>query len=207
VGGFWNDIKVTQSDIVTENRRRDRGELYGGDISYAFSERTQFVANLSENLAPSSSGTLTKSDSAGASLTHLFSDRLTGRLGATYARTIFPVTMSSGSLTNKFYVGEIGVSYLLAERWKLDAGYQYVRAQFAQNLGEPKSNVVFVSIGYNWPGTSFTDWVGRRPETQGLPGAGPVPPPARSPAPVAPTGAAPEAPSPEASPFDRFTLP
>jgi hypothetical protein len=206
VGSFWSDIDVTQSDIATGNRRHDRGELYGGNISYAFSERTQFVANLSENLAPSGSGRLAKNESAGASLTHQFSDRLTGRLGASYTRTIFPAAISN-SFTNNYYSGEIGVSYLLAERWKLDAGYQYARARYEQVSGEPKSNVVFVGIGYNWPGASFTDWVGRRPDVQGLPGAGAVPLPARSPGSAAPPGAAPEAPLPEASPFDRFTIP
>jgi CheY-like chemotaxis protein len=49
------------------------------------------------NGAPSGSGTLNKIDSAGISLTHQFSDRLTGRLGAGYTRTIIPVTISSSS--------------------------------------------------------------------------------------------------------------
>jgi hypothetical protein len=206
VGGFWSDIEVTQSDIVTGNRSRDRGELYGGNISYAFSERTQFVANLSENLLPSSSGSFNKTENAGASLTHRFSDRLTGRLGASYTRTIFPAAISSSS-TNNYYLGEIGFSYLLAERWKLDAGYQYARARYEQIAGEPKSNLVFVSIGYNWPGASFTDWVGRRPDTQGLPGAGAVSLPVRSPGSTALPGVPPAASPPEASPFDRLTIP
>jgi hypothetical protein len=202
VGGFWDNVEVTQIEIASGNRHRDRGGLYGGNISYAFSERTQFVANLSENLAPSGSGTLNKNESAGASLTHRFSDRVTGRLGANYTRTTFPTALDS-SFTNNYYAGEIGVSYLLAERWKLDAGYQYARARYGQISGEPKSNVVFVSIGYNWPGASFTDWVGRLPDPQGLPGAGAVPLSGRSPGPGAPTGA----PSPDASPFDQFTIP
>ena len=68
-----------------------------------------------------------------------------------------------------------------------------------------------MSIGYNWPGASFTDWVGARLDTQGLPGgtggasrasaelacagATPVPEPAGRHAPAAA--------SPESSPFDR----
>jgi hypothetical protein len=208
VGGFWNDTKVVQSDLpATGIRQRDDGQLYGGNISYAFSERTQFVANLSENLAPSSSGTLNKTDSAGAYLTHQFSDRLTGRLGANYARTTVPTTISSSSTTN-YYSGEVGFSYLLAERWKLDAGYRYSGARYGQvagqpEVGSPNSNVVFMSIAYNWPGASFTNWVGQRPEVQGLPGAGAVVLPQRSPGSSAP----PEAPSQRISPFEPFTIP
>ncbi len=206
VGGFSDDVDVAQNGVIAGNRHRDRGGLYGGNITYAFSERTQFVANVSQNLAPSSSGTLNKSENAGISLTHQLSDRLTGRLGASYTRTIFPAAIGN-SLTDNYAVGEIGLSYLLAERWKLDAGYRYSGARYAQIEGEPRSNVVFLSIGYNWPGASFTDWVGRRSDTQGLPGAGAVPLPARSPGSAAPSGPAPEATAPDASPFDRLTIP
>ena len=193
VGQFWSDIEATQTALVcpttpiacdsglvprvlitTGDSRSDNGQLYGGNISYAFSERTSFAAFLSENLAPSSAGTLTKTDSAGASLSHSFSERLTGRLGASYSRQVFPSGLSGFSTTN-YYAGEVGVSYRLAERWQLDAGYRYARAEYAQTGSEPQSNVVFVSIGYGWPGASSTDWVGARLDTQGLPGAGPVP--------------------------------
>jgi hypothetical protein len=200
LGYYWADIEATQGDAVTSDRRRPNGALYGGSISYAFSERTQFNASLSEGLAPSSTGTLSKSDIAVASLTQKFSERFNGRLGASYTRSINPTT--TGSSTTNNYAGQVGVSYQLADRWKLDAGYQYARARYSQNAFEPKSNLVFVSIGYNWPGASFTDWVGTRPDTLGLPGAGPVSLPERSPSSARPPGT-----PPEASPFDRFTIP
>lgn len=236
VGEFWTDIQATQTALVcpttpvlcdsgvvlrvpitSGDSRSDNGQLYGGNVSYAFSERTSFSALLSENLAPSSAGTLTKTDTAGASLSHSFSERLTGRLGASYSRTVFPSGLSGLSTTN-YYSGEVGMSYLLAERWRLDAGYRYVRAEYTQqSASEPQSNTVFVSIGYNWPGASFTDWVGARLDTQGLPGAGPVPlsagssVTARTAAPTEPVDAeqASEAgqPTPETSPFDQFTIP
>jgi long-subunit fatty acid transport protein len=203
LGRFWSDIEATNSSLAGGNRRHDDGGLYGGSISYALSERTQFDASLSENVTPSGSGTLIKSDVAAVSLTHRLSDRLTGRLGASYTRATFPATISS-SVTNNNYLGEIGFSYLLAERWKLDAGYRYAGARYEQSAGEPRSNIVFVSIGYNWPGASFTDWVGRRPDTQGLPGAGPVLLPAGS---AVRPSVQPESTSPERSPFDPFTVP
>jgi hypothetical protein len=206
-GGFWDKTKVVQSNLpAAGSQPRTTGELYGGNISYAFSEQTQFDANLSENLTPSSSGTLNKSDNAGVVLTHRFSDRLTARLGASYSRTTIPLTISSSS-TDIYYSGETGLSYMLAERWKLDAGYRYSSARYGQTLGEPRSNVVFVSIGYNWPGASFTDWVGQRSSVQGLLGAGAVPLPERSPGSPAPTVARPEAPLPGISPFDPFWIP
>lgn len=204
LGGYWADMEPTQGDTPSA-RRHTNGELYGGNISYVFSERTQFVAYLAENLTPSSSGALSKNENAGASLTHQISERFNGRLGASYTRSIIPTT--TGSATTDNYVGEVGVSYQLAERWKVDAGYQYARARYSQNAFEPKSNVVFVSIGYNWPGASFTGWVGRRPDTQGLPGAGPVPLPERTRNPTRPPAAPPEVTAPEPSPFDQFSIP
>ena len=221
-GGFWSDTTAAQSVLVcpapqeqcdtgvvqpvpvsTNDRRRASGGLYGGSIGYALSERMQLSVSLSETLAPSGAGALSKSDSAGASLSYAFSDRLTGRLGASYTRTIFPAVLNS-SYNNDYYQGEIGVSYQLAERWRLDAGYRYVRAQYSQNSFEPTSNFAFVSIGYNWPGASFTSWVGRPSDTQGLPGAGPLSLPMGS---RGPPGEPSEGPSPEVSPFDPFTIP
>lgn len=237
IGNFWSDIKASRTALVCPTTpalcdsglvprvpitagesRSDSGQLYGGSISYAFSERTSFSAFLAENIAPSSTGTLTKTDSAGASVSHNWSERLSARLGGSYTRQVFPSGVSGLSTTN-LYAAELGVSYLLAERWKLDAGYRYTRAEYTQqSLGEPQSNTVFVSIGYNWPGGSFTDWVGARPDAQGIPGAGPVTLSERSsvgnaaaPAPGATEGedtpGAERRGAPEASPFDQFTIP
>jgi hypothetical protein len=95
----------------------------------------------------------------------------------------------------------VGLTYQFAERWKLDAAYQYTRTRYAQNSSEPRSNVVFVSVAYNWPGASFTSWLGNPAETQGLPGAGPM----SSNAPV--TGLPGASLTPELLPFDSLTLP
>lgn len=236
VGSFWSDIQATRTALVCPTTpllcdsglvpripitagesRSDNGHLYGGNVSYNFSERTSFSAFLSENLAPTSAGTLAKTDTAGASLSHKFSERLSARLGASYTRQVFPSGVSGLSTTN-FYAAEAGVSYLLTERWSLDAGYRYTRAEYTQQFrGEPQANLVFVSIGYNWPGASFTEWVGARLDTQGLPGAGPVPLSTALPVGTAPVpktadeeqaGEAEQAtPAPETSPFDQFTIP
>jgi hypothetical protein len=222
VGGFWSDIEAAQTALVcpttpilcdtglaqrvpvtTGERRRDSGPLYGGSISYAFSERTRFFAGLSQGLSADSTGTITRTSNAAASLSHRFSERLTGRLGAGYTRTTFPTALS-GSFTNETYVGEIGASYRLAERWILDAGYRYTRADYADNPSQPVSNVVFVSVGYNWPGTSFTDWVGTRVGADSRPEAGPISLPERRPA---PTGVESPSAPPGSSPFDAFTIP
>jgi long-subunit fatty acid transport protein len=200
-GGFWSDTEPAQAaPIATGEQRRATGSLFGGSLNWAVSERTQFLLSVVESLAPSGAGLLGKTDNAGASLTHKFSERLTGRLGAGYTRTIFPQARNS-SFNNDYYQAEVGVSYRLAERWTLDAGYRYSRAQYSQNSQEPTSNVGFVTIGYNWPGTSLTSWVGRPPETPSMPGAGPLSLPAARGA----SGAPPTVP--ESSPFEPFTLP
>jgi hypothetical protein len=200
-GGFWNDTQKNQNQLVAASRVRETGGLYGGSVSYAFSERGLLAFNVLENLSPTASGTMSRSDNAGVSLSYGFSERLAGRLGANFSRTS-SVGAQLNSYTNKDLQGDVGISYQLAERWKLDAGYRYERAKYTQNSSEPAANVVFVTIGYNWPGASFTPWVGGQPEVQGLPGAGPVSLIGRY-QPTAPT----ETPPAEVSPFDRYTIP
>ena len=51
---------VPRVPITTGDQRSDNGQLYGGNIGYAFSERTQLTASLAEILGPSGTGTLTK---------------------------------------------------------------------------------------------------------------------------------------------------
>lgn len=222
VGGFWSDIEAAQTALVcpttptlcetglvqrvpvtSGERRRDSGPLYGGSIGYAFSERTRLFVSLSQGLTPDSTGTLTRTNNTSASLSHQFSERLTGRLGVGYTRIAFPTALS-GSFTNETYLGEIGASYRLAERWILDAGYRYTRADYADNPSQAASNVVFVSVGYNWPGASFTDWVGTRVGADSRPAAGPISLPERGPAPT--SVESPSAPL-ESSPFDAFPIP
>ena len=223
VGGFWSDIQTTQTALVcpttpilcdtgvaqrvpvsSGTQRHDSGPLYGGGLSYAFSERTRLFASYSQSISPGSTGTLTRTNNAAAALSHDFSERLTARLGVGYTRTAFPTALS-GSFVNQTYLGEIGASYRLAERWILDAGYRYTRADYADNPSQPTSNVVFVSIAYNWPGTSFTDWVGTRVGADSLPGAGPISFPERRPAPT--SAEPPSAPPESSSPFDAFPIP
>lgn len=208
VGGFWSDTTAKrdllgQQPVVAGESRSSDGIFFGGNIGYAFSEQARFDLNLTENLAPSSIGTISKSDNVGLAFSHQFSERLTGRVGASYVRTSFPSALDD-SYTDKTVQGQVGLSYQLAERWKLEAGYQYTRTEYSQSSSEPNSNVVFVSVGYNWPGASFTGWVGRAGDMQGLPGGGPLSLPERS---LGQPGSPPTSDSPLISPFDQFTLP
>ena len=201
-GGFWSDTTAAQGALAGSSRRATGG-LFGGQIAYDFSENSQIVASLAENLAPSGTGVLSKYDNARLMLSSKLSDRLTGRLGASYSRTTFPQAQTN-SFNYNYYQGEIGVSYRLAEWWTLDAGYRYTRARYTESSSEPTSNVAFVTIGYNWPGASFTGWVGRPADMQGVPGAGPLSLPVNS---RGQTGAAQEPASSEGSPFDPFSIP
>jgi long-subunit fatty acid transport protein len=172
VGYFWSDTKRTQSASL--NRERDEGPLFGGDLSYLLSDRSRLVVRVSERLTPTAAGDLSRQDTALAGFSYRATDRLTARVGASYTRDKF-LSGTGSTVTNSYLVGEIGATYQIAERWTLDAGYRYTRASYPVELSEPRANVAFISIGYNWPDASFTNWVGSRPDTSGLPGAGPVP--------------------------------
>ena len=205
-GGFWSDTTARQNlpgqgtPIDAGEKRDDSGTFFGGSIAYAFTETTRFDARASQGLAPSGTGTINENTSASAALLHQFSDQLSGRIGASYAKTTFPVGLD-GSADDKTITAGAGLSYRLAERWMLDAGYQYTRTRYSQGSGDPSSNVVFVSIAYNWPGASFTGWIGSPVETQGLPAAGPLS------LPVPGSGSPGASPMPDLLPFDALTLP
>jgi opacity protein-like surface antigen len=207
VGGFWTDTTARQNlpgqgtPIDAGENRDDSGTLIGGSVLYAFSESTRLDFLASQGLAPSGTGTISESTNASIALLHQFSDRLSGRVGANYAKTTNPVALDSSADDRTFTAGA-GLSYQLAERWKLDAGYLYTRTRYARDDSEPNSNVVFVSLAYNWPGASFTGWIGSPRETQGLPAAGPLSLPEES-------GTTPGAavPVPTILPFGTYTLP
>jgi hypothetical protein len=201
VGGFWSDTTAKEdlpgqgTPIAAGENRDDSGTFFGGSLQYAFSDEGLVDIRASQGIAPSGIGTISKYTNASAALSYRFSDRLTGRVGAGYSRNEFPVALDD-SASDRTITGQAGLSYRLAERWSLDAGYQYTRTRYAQAAGEPNSNLVFVSVAYNWPGASATGWVGGPADGQGLPGAGPLS------LPVPATGQAPEL-----LPFELLTLP
>jgi len=207
VGGFWSDTTARQNlpgqgmPIDAGESRDEGGTLFGGSMRYAFSEDTQLDIRASQGLAPSSTGMISESTDAGIALLHRFSDRLSGRLGASYARTTNLGALEN-SADDRTITAGAGLSYQLAERWKLDAGYAYTRTRYAFDGGEPASNVVFLTVAYNWPGASSTGWIGNPRETQGLPAAGPLSLPEL---PGTVPGAA--VPAPANLPFDTYTLP
>jgi hypothetical protein len=151
-----------QMAIPVSNRPRQSDRLFGGGISYDLAEGTNVVIAYSEHASPSGGGFVSKEDRAVISLTHRHRDRLTARLGGGYSNTDF----------YRYYRGEIGASYALAERWTLELAYRYTRAYYPESPAA-HSNGAFVSVAYNWPGTSYTEWTGGR-DVNGAVGTGPL---------------------------------
>lgn len=181
VGYFWTSSDTDAASFACSAgvgqcgegrvRSHDDGVLFGGSVRYSALEQTILLATAAENLAPSGTGALSKNSNAALTAVHRFTDRLTGRVGASYTRTKFPTVL--GTEIDRTYAAEIGASYALGERWTLDAGYRYLRTDYSQNDQQPRSNIVFLSIAYNWPGANIGGWSAIRPDTAGLPGAGP----------------------------------
>lgn len=210
-GGFWLETTAEENlpgaavPVVSGEKRNDNGTFFGGNLGYEYSEDTRFDLAFSQGLSPTGVGVISKSTNAWATLSHRFSDRLTGRLGGSYARTTYPVALDDGYRENTINA-QAGISYRLAEQWKLDVGYQYTRSQYSQTSSEPSSNVFFIGLGYNWPGSTFSDWIGSAGSTAALPGAGPLALPGQdirsTPVPAPPSGT-----STEPRLFDGLTLP
>jgi len=223
VGGFWSETESRETAlgcpaapvlcrtglaqpvlVLSGAQRRDSGALYGGSINYDFTQGSRLSVTLSQSIDPSGTGTIVKNTDAGAAVSHSFSERITGRLGVTYTRTRLPAALS-GAYTNEYYAAEASAFFQLAEHWSLEAGYRYVSATYEDDPFRPASNVVFITIAYNRPAETFTDWVGTRVGVADRRlGAGPISlpearaPPARR---ESPTG------RPESLPFGTFTIP
>jgi hypothetical protein len=176
-GYFWSKIKSTQNFVVCPTtpifcqlgfvpfvpvalgtERDSTGTLFGGSVNYRITEKTSFNFNASQNLTPSGTGVVTKATAMTAGLSHAFSERMRGGLSAGWTRSTVPGFDNNVNQRSTFYSYGANVSYDLAERWLLDVG---VRRQETDNRGvSANGNVIFVSIAYNWPGQSFSDWTG-----------------------------------------------
>ncbi len=176
-GYFWSSIESTQNFVVcptapifcqlgfvafvpvTLGTERDgTGTLFGGSVNYRITERTTFNFNASQNLTPSGTGTITKATGMTAGLSHSFSERMRGGLSASWTRSTIPGFETTVDQRSTLYSYGANLSYDLAQHWLLDVG---VRRQESDRRGvTAEGNVIFVSIAYNWPGQSFSDWTG-----------------------------------------------
>ena len=109
--------------------------FFGGSIAYAFSESTQLDVRASQGLAPSGTGTISKSTSAAWRLSHRFSDQLVRPAWAQATRGRPTPPALDDSADDKTITAGAGLSYRLAERWMLDAGYQYTRTRYFAGFG------------------------------------------------------------------------
>ena len=165
VGGFWSDIDYRGKTMLGARHARPVRQrvvpvptdapLYGlyGGRSATRSPSARSSPPASPKARAERLRCLSKSDSAGASLTHQFSDRLTGRLGAGYTRTIFPATCLDSSSNDNYYSGR-GRRFLPA-RGTLESSTRDIdiRAPNMRRRSASQPRIVgFVSIGYNWPG-------------------------------------------------------
>jgi len=194
-GYFWDHRDVLNDGV---GRVRDNAPLFGGDITYDLTENTRVSFRASQRLSPSATGDLMRSDSVGAGFTHRAAERLVLRGGVRYDRDQLEGSAEQSSLNNKLLTATVGATYRFDARWSLDAGYTYTRARYQDDQGEPRSNVVFVTVAWNLPEAQLESGLPRL-GIQGVPGAGPIAPPATS-APAA------DAPAPEPL-FEPLLLP
>jgi len=175
-GYFWSKIDATQNVAVCPttptlcqlglvqfvtipggSNDSSGDTLFGGTVSYAYSQRTSFSVDASQSITPSGTGTITKATNVNAYAYHNFSERLRGRVGGTWTRSTIP-GFNTDSFQTTYYSVIAGGSYNLSDAWLLDFG---VRRDHSDQRGvNADANVVFVSIGYNWPGTSMSSFSG-----------------------------------------------
>ncbi len=189
LGAFvaWTDVTCeapcaadTSSSTLSQPRVRRGGPLYGGNVTYAFSDRGRLAAGLASDLSASANGVLIVSRNAAVSVSRELSDRASGRL---IVRDSFSASLDGSSHSN-YVSAEIGVSYRLADHWTLDAGYShsFARASAVASgpAGDTRSNVAYVTVSYDWAGGSLTDvaargardWETMVPESSAIPPAG-----------------------------------
>ena len=171
-GGFWSDTTATQGAFTGSARRATRRPVWRSDQLRLSPKIPRIVISLAENLAPSGAGVLSKSDKAGVSL----SSRVLRSPYRSAGSELHPHDLPAGG--NEFVQQQLllrersafPTDWQSAGRWTRVTGIREPNTR--RTPSEPTSNLAFLSIGYNWPGASFTGWVGQASGDAGIAGRG-----------------------------------
>jgi hypothetical protein len=146
---FFCDNGFVPFQIVTANTEfSSRTPSYNGTISTLLSPSTTLSARISRATVPNVGGTLTDTESYGASLAYAYSERLTSTLSYSHFSSAFTgLSTTAASNTLQSLAGTLG--YSLADNWSLNSGASWSRSSVNPNFRD--AFAIFVTVGKTWP--------------------------------------------------------
>ncbi|WP_172844244.1 outer membrane beta-barrel protein [Thiohalobacter thiocyanaticus] len=136
--------------VVTEPTTGDStGALASLNTTYQL-ERGEIGIDISRTVSPSAISGLIVTDKVGVSLSHRFSETLTGRFHASWYQT--QNTDDSNTQVDRTYFRVApSLEWKLARDWRFAAQYRYMKQEREGALDSAAGNVVSLSLTYDWP--------------------------------------------------------
>lgn len=156
--GYRYTKSETQFGSLLKRTDSSTGTLFDVSLSYA-GELDTFTADVSRSLQPSGEGIVNETDRLGLSWTRQYTERVSLSVSGSYQES---TSVDQTSRTDrKFYTFSPTLKWQVQEQLSLDFGYQY-RKQTGNIVGNSNnsddvdSNMVFVTINYDWDGIRFS---------------------------------------------------
>lgn len=147
--GFFVPVQVPQTTTTTS-----RGMTLNAQLQKRFETMT-IHGNISREQNPTGNSTLVETDRLGVAVTRTMSEKLSATASGNIYRSRY-----IGEVVNapdrQYYEIALNFNWRMTERWRLDSGYRYARAEYKSNNTSPDSNLVFAGLRYDWPRKSIS---------------------------------------------------
>ena len=157
-GAYVSDSETTIAATNTRLTDTGVGPLADLGINYT-GELFTAAVDAGITLKPNgNTGGLRQQITTGTSLDYKITERLTAGLDFRYYYTELAIDILASEARHNVRVSPT-LTYALTQDWLVSASYRY-RWQDRTDLidGTADSNLVFLTVGYNWPGFSFGGW-------------------------------------------------
>ena len=139
----------TVTEVTAVRKDNSWGYTFQGSLEQR-TETDTLSGRLSRDLTPSAVGSLVETDRVVFGWHKQWSEKLGSDISAAAYRSRY----IGGAVTNsnsRYYTIEPRLSWQLAERWVLDAGYRYSRHKYDSAPLAADRNLIYVGVSYAWP--------------------------------------------------------
>ena len=153
-------LGVCQQTVQETMSGRDSSRLYSVNLEKQF-ETVHLTAAAGRSFDPSGGGQQVITDYVSFNLSRPFTAKLTGYLdadGNNYNYRINSQTAGVSTANNDFRLYHVGpyLRWQTAPEWNLEGGYRYTYIRRESETTAATSNVVYLTLAYQWPKISIS---------------------------------------------------
>jgi hypothetical protein len=134
---------------------RNSSSIFSANLEKQF-ETVHLTAVVSRSFDAAAIGQQVQTDLASFSLSRPFTAKLTGNLATSGYKISSETGGVSGADNRRIYQIEPSLRWQWAPEWNLDAGYRYTHLQRVSETTAATSNVVYLTLTYQWPKISIS---------------------------------------------------